>query len=92
MAYEIREADRGRFAVWELVHHPSALNFHETPAAAFVQTCDTKEEAEQAIKVWESRDELQARIAEFIGDMKSEFGSTLEDKEIRQTIKEAAIG
>lgn len=92
MGYEIRDADRGRFAVWELGYHPSAFDMNKEPKAAFVESCDTRQEAEAAIKRWESRDELQARIADFIRDMKSEFGSTLEDKEIRDTIKEAAIG
>jgi len=75
----------------EKVKHPGKTvmlietGYKQFPLGAYA----TKEEAEQSLKEWEARDELQEEISEFVDEKLAKYKGRLPDDEIRQMIKEA---
>ena len=49
---------------------------------------DTEEAAEKSRKQWIARDDLSDKISEFYDEVKDNFGTILEEKEIIEMIKE----
>lgn len=82
MPYEIKDVE-DKFSVIEKFAHPAV-------DPLILETCDTREEAEEAIKQWEARDKLENEICDFVSEKVDEFTRILERSEILQMIREAA--
>ena len=49
--------------------------------------CDTKEQAERAVKQWDAREDLSLDISNFQDEMVEKYSGLLDEEEIKQEIK-----
>ena len=79
MSYRILETAVHKFEVIEEGYKPLHL-----------AVCATLAEAQEEVKSWEARDNLQDIISDFIDEQIDNFGTVLVESEIREMISEVA--
>ena len=79
MSYRILETAVHKFEVIEEGYKPLRL-----------AVCATLAEAQEEVKSWEARDNLQDIISDFIDEQIDNFGTVLDKSEIREMISEVA--
>jgi len=76
MKYIVKESS-GKFEVIERGYEDIVLGKYDTP-----------EEAELSKRQWIYRDELSFKITDFVNEQIDNYGTILEEKEIREMIRE----
>lgn len=63
-------------------------DFKVLDGGILLDKCANLEEAQQVVRKWEARDNLESDIEEFIDEMKDKYGTVLPWAEIKSMIKE----